>query len=55
MADEALTMTARCLKCPATLPIGVTMDDAGRILDDPLDFADFWAHHWTHEVPGGRS
>jgi hypothetical protein len=48
--EESPTLTVRCLKCSATYPVAVTMDDWGQIIDDPLDFTDFWAHHWTHEV-----
>lgn len=48
--DTPPTLTIRCRKCPSTFPVAATMDDAGRFIDDPLDFADFWAHHWTHEV-----
>ena len=48
--QEPPTLTARCLKCPTTFPVAVTMGNAGQILDNPLDYADFWAHYWTHEV-----
>lgn len=45
-------MQARCPKCGATFPISVYMDDCGQIVDHPLglDYADFWLHHWSHEV-----
>lgn len=53
--DEPLTMTALCPRCRTPFPVGVSMDDCGRILDNPLDFADLWAHTWTHNIDAGRS
>ncbi len=53
--QEPPTLTVICPKCRTTYPVAVTMDYAGRIVDDPLDFADMWAHHWTHTHSRGRS
>lgn len=44
-----------CPKCRETYPIAVTMDYAGRIVENDLDYADMWAHNWTHTLSWGRS
>lgn len=49
-STPSVKTTAPCLKCRTPLPIGVTMDEAGNILEVDGDWVDFWAHAWTHEV-----
>ena len=44
--QEPPTLTVICPKCRTTYPVAVTMDYAGRIIEDPLDYADMWAHYW---------
>lgn len=48
--DDLLIVTTPCLRCGEPLPIGVSMDDGGNVLDVDSDFADLYAHAWTHEV-----
>lgn len=47
---DELSMKVRCPKCRTIFPVGVTMDDWGQIIDNPLDWVDFWAHQWAHGV-----
>lgn len=48
--DGKPVLTVHCTLCEATYPVPVTMGDAGQIIEDPLDYADLWAHLWTHGV-----
>lgn len=53
--QESPTLTIICPKCGDAYPVAVTMDYAGNLVDNDLDYADMWAHNWTHTLAWGRS
>lgn len=52
--QEPPTLTIICPKCRTTYPVTVTMDYAGNLVENDLDYADMWAHNWTHTLSWGR-